>query len=223
MSLYPFDWKRRQSEILIAQVIHVKNCESKNENEKEKARETGRALHGRSPLATPPIAAVAAPPPYDQTHGHEAAPVPMPAPAFLPRCLARRCSCRRRHCCCFFVNEFSKLNPITYVPALADGDFVLTDSFTILMYLEERYRQHHPLLPSDLKKRAINNQAANIVSSSIQPLQNLYVLKFLEEKVGPSEPLAWVQFHIGRGFSALEKVLADHAGKYAAGEEVCLV
>ncbi|KAI6702947.1 hypothetical protein NL676_012083 [Syzygium grande] len=121
-----------------------------------------------------------------------------------------------------FSAEFSKLNPISYVPALADGDFVLADSFAILMYLEERYPQHHPLLPGDLKKRAINYQAANIVSSSIQPLQNLYVLKSLEEKVGPNEPLAWVQFHIGRGFSALEKILADHAGKYATGDEVCL-
>lgn len=121
-----------------------------------------------------------------------------------------------------FGAEFLKVNPINYVPVLADGDFVISDSFAILMYLEEKYPQHHPLLPSDLRKRAINYQAANIVSSSIQPLQNLYVLKFIEEKVGPHEPLTWVQYHIGRGFSALEKVLADHAGKYATGDEVCL-
>lgn len=121
-----------------------------------------------------------------------------------------------------FGAEFSKINPIHYVPALADGDFVLADSFAILMYLEEKYPHHRPLLPSDLEKRAINYQAANIVSASIQPLQNIYVLKFLEEKVSPSEPLSWVQYHIGRGFSALEKVLADHAGKYATGDEVCL-
>ncbi|KAF8031940.1 hypothetical protein BT93_D0988 [Corymbia citriodora subsp. variegata] len=121
-----------------------------------------------------------------------------------------------------FSAEFSKLNPIHYVPALADGDFVLADSFAILMYLEEKYPHHHPLLPSDLVKRAINYQAANIVSSSIQPLQNLYVLKFIGEKVGPSEPLSWVQYHIDRGFSALEKVLAGHAGKYATGDEICL-
>ncbi|KAK3183133.1 hypothetical protein Dsin_030419 [Dipteronia sinensis] len=69
--------------------------------------------------------------------------------------------------------EFRKLNPIGYVPALVDGDVLLSDSFAILMYLEEKYPQHHPLLPSEIKKKAINYQAANIVSSSIQPHQNL--------------------------------------------------
>lgn len=75
-----------------------------------------------------------------------------------------------------------------------------------------------------------NLQAANIISSSIQPLQNLAVLvsffgenpsffvslvmlfvkyytfaaivhqKYIEEKVGPHEKLPWVQSHIIRGF-----------------------
>ncbi|KDO53851.1 hypothetical protein CISIN_1g036651mg [Citrus sinensis] len=47
--------------------------------------------------------------------------------------------------------------------------------FAILMYLEEKNPQH-PLLPSDLKRKAINYQAAYLVSSSIQPLQSLPVL-----------------------------------------------
>ncbi|KAF7127045.1 hypothetical protein RHSIM_Rhsim11G0112100 [Rhododendron simsii] len=50
-----------------------------------------------------------------------------------------------------FSPEFIKLNPIGYVPVLVDEDIVVSDSFAILM-------------------------AANIVSSSIQPLQNLSVL-----------------------------------------------
>lgn len=120
-----------------------------------------------------------------------------------------------------FSPEFSELNPINYVPVLVDGDVKVADSFAILLYLEEKYPQH-PLLPCDLQKKAINYQAANIVSSSIQPLQNLAVLKYIGDKCGPDEQLAWVRHHIGKGFAALEKLLKHHAGKYATGDEVYL-
>ena len=33
----------------------------------------------------------------------------------------------------FGLVEFLKINPIGYVPALVDGDFVVSDSFAILM------------------------------------------------------------------------------------------
>ncbi|KDP32464.1 hypothetical protein JCGZ_13389 [Jatropha curcas] len=117
--------------------------------------------------------------------------------------------------------EFLKLNPIGYVPVLVDGDIVISDSFAILLYLDEKYPQH-PLLPRDVQRRAINYQAANIVSSSIQPLQNLDVLKFIGEKISPDEKIPWVQYHVQKGFAALEKLLKDHAGKYATGDEVFL-
>ncbi|XP_059652167.1 glutathione S-transferase zeta class-like [Cornus florida] len=120
-----------------------------------------------------------------------------------------------------FSPEFTKLNPIGYVPVLVDEDLVVADSFAILMYLEEKYPQH-PLLPRDLQKRAINYQAANIVSSSIQPLQNLDVLKYIEENVNADARVAWVKYHIEKGFAALEKLLKDYAGKYATGDEVFL-
>uniref|UniRef100_A0A0E0MKP5 glutathione transferase n=1 Tax=Oryza punctata TaxID=4537 RepID=A0A0E0MKP5_ORYPU len=54
--------------------------------------------------------------------------------------------------------DFEKINPIKYVPALVDGDFTLSDSLAIILYLEEKYLQH-PLLPRDLKKKALNIQA----------------------------------------------------------------
>ncbi|KAJ7942490.1 Glutathione-S-transferase [Quillaja saponaria] len=109
--------------------------------------------------------------------------------------------------------EFLKLNPIGYIPVLVDGGIVLADSFAILL---------HPFLPHNIHKRAINYQAANIVSSSIQPLQNLEVLKYIEDKVSPDEKLAWAKYHIKKGFTALEKLLKDNAGRYATGDEVFL-
>ncbi|KAK9928620.1 hypothetical protein M0R45_025745 [Rubus argutus] len=118
-----------------------------------------------------------------------------------------------------FSPEFANLNPIGYVPVLVDGDIAVSDSFAILLYLEEKYPQH-PLLPQDLQKKAINFQAANIVCSSIQPLQNLAVLKYIEEKVSPVEKIEWAKVHIGKGFAALEVLLKNFAGRYATGDEV---
>ncbi|XP_039033865.1 glutathione S-transferase zeta class-like [Hibiscus syriacus] len=119
-------------------------------------------------------------------------------------------------------SEFQKLNPIGYVPVLVDGNVVISDSFAIFMYLEEKYPQI-PLLPSDLAKKALNIQAANIVCSSIQPLQNGTVLEYIEAKVGPNERIPWLKFHIGKGFAALEKLLKDPAGRYATGDDFSMV
>ncbi|XP_019198105.1 PREDICTED: glutathione S-transferase 2-like isoform X1 [Ipomoea nil] len=121
-----------------------------------------------------------------------------------------------------FSPEFLKLNPMGYVPALVDGDIVISDSFAILMYLEEKYPQN-PLLPKDPKLKAINFQAANIVSANIQPLQNLVILKYIEDKVGPNEKVPWGLTHIKKGFAALEKLLKSYAGKYATGDQIYLV
>ncbi|KAK4415998.1 Glutathione S-transferase zeta class [Sesamum alatum] len=116
-------------------------------------------------------------------------------------------------------SEFGRLNPLRYVPVLVDGDVVVSDSYAILLYLEEKYPRK-PLLPADPQLRAINLQAASIVSSSIQPLHMLSLLKYIEEKLGPEERQAWAHFHIEKGLLALEKLLRDHAGTYATGEEV---
>ncbi|TVU29633.1 hypothetical protein EJB05_21209 [Eragrostis curvula] len=115
--------------------------------------------------------------------------------------------------------EFVKLNPMKFVPALVDGDAVIGDSYAI--YLEDKYTDP-PLLPQDLKKKALNHQIANIVGSGIQPHQNITVARFIEEKVGAEESLAWIQQQIERGFTALENLIKDCVGKYATGDEVQL-
>ncbi|KAG4378260.1 hypothetical protein GLYMA_17G003200v4 [Glycine max] len=102
--------------------------------------------------------------------------------------------------------EFLKLNPIGFVPVLVDGDSVIVDSLAIIMYLEDKYPDP-PLLPRDIHQRAINFQAATIVSSSIQPFQNYTVVKYIEEKVGTDEKLPWTQSVIGKGF--MGEILPD--------------
>ncbi|KAJ0927326.1 putative glutathione transferase [Helianthus annuus] len=113
--------------------------------------------------------------------------------------------------------EYLKINPIGYAPALVDGGIVLADSFAIILYLEEKYPQH-PLLPRDLVKKAINYQAANIVSSSIQPL----LMHYIGANIGEDEKIQSIHKHVAKGFAALEILLKDHAGKYAIGDEIYL-
>ncbi|KAI7744552.1 hypothetical protein M8C21_028752 [Ambrosia artemisiifolia] len=95
--------------------------------------------------------------------------------------------------------EFLEINPMGNVPAIKDGDMVLADSSAILMYLDEKYPQH-PLLPHDLRKRAINYQVANLVSSSIQPILRIPVLGYIRNNFGPYERTAWIHKHLGKGF-----------------------
>ncbi|KAK9273667.1 hypothetical protein L1049_018477 [Liquidambar formosana] len=99
-------------------------------------------------------------------------------------------------------------------------DLYLTTSVDISReYLEEKYPQK-ALLPLDPRLKAVNLQAASIISSSIQPLQMLSVLKYIEEKVGREERLSWAVYYVEKGFFALEKLLEDCVGRYATGEEV---
>jgi glutathione S-transferase len=58
---------------------------------------------------------------------------------------------------------YIKLNPSGLVPALEDGDFVLTESSAILKYIADKFDS--PAYPKDLKKRARVNEIMDWVNT----------------------------------------------------------
>ncbi|XP_045132524.1 maleylacetoacetate isomerase-like isoform X3 [Portunus trituberculatus] len=113
-------------------------------------------------------------------------------------------------------DEYTKVNPMGQVPALIVEDKMLTQSISIMEYLEETYPQN-PLLPKEPLLRAKVREICEVIGSGIQPLQNLAVL----QKIG-DEKMEWGHFYINKGFCALEQLLAGCAGKYSVGDQVTL-
>lgn len=118
---------------------------------------------------------------------------------------------------------YAAVNPMHEVPSLLIDGHTLSQSLPILEYLDET-RPTPPLLPADAFGRAKARQLAECVNASIQPLQNLRVLKKLEADFGAGEETrkAWVAHFIQSGFRGIEAILRDTAGNFAVGNAVSL-
>ena len=104
---------------------------------------------------------------------------------------------------------FKALNPQGLVPALVDGDHVLTQSVAIIEWLEERYPKP-ALLPSDMNDRAYVRALAAIVGCDIHPVNNKRILDTLRARFGADDAAInqWCSSWIADGFDAYEALLA---------------
>lgn len=116
---------------------------------------------------------------------------------------------------------FKALNPQGLVPALAEGDQVLTQSPAIIEWLEERYPTP-PLLPTDPDERARVRAMAALVGCDIHPINNRRILEYLRKQLGCDEAAvqAWCGTWIDAGFAALEQQLAadKQRGRFCFGD-----
>jgi len=115
--------------------------------------------------------------------------------------------------------QFLAINPAGKLPALLDGDLVLTESAAIVWYLAEKYRK---FLPADLAGRAeVNRWLLFTVTELEQPLwriaknRNLYPEA---QRLAADIPLA------SQDFRAMADVAEKHmAGrKFVVGEEATI-
>src|SRR5580698_3049803 len=79
--------------------------------------------------------------------------------------------------------EYLQVNIQGFVPALElDDGVVLTQSVAIIEYLDELY-PNPPLLPAQPPARARVRALTQAIASDIHPINNLRVLRYLEEKL----------------------------------------
>jgi maleylpyruvate isomerase len=130
------------------------------------------------------------------------------------------------------LSEFLSINVQGFVPALSlDDGAVLTQSVAIMEYLDEIYPSPR-LLPAEPLARARVRALTLAITSDIHPLNNLRVLRYLEDKLSLDKDArdAWYRHWVQVGFSALERWLVRDAatGRFCHGDsptlaDICLV
>lgn len=127
--------------------------------------------------------------------------------------------------------EFVQLNPQSRVPVLLHGNRVFAQSLAIIEYLDETWPTP-PLLPVGPRDRARVRCIAQLIACDIHPLNNVSVLRFLENAWAVPRPERdeWIRHWIREGFQALEPMLAEsHAtGEFCEGDvpslaDCCLI
>jgi maleylacetoacetate isomerase/maleylpyruvate isomerase len=128
--------------------------------------------------------------------------------------------------------DYLRINPQGLVPALADGDAVVTQSVAIIEYLEEAYPDTPRVLPASPAARARVRSLAAIVAADTHPLNNLRVLKYLQTELGLDEATrtAWYHRWLMECFDAMEARLnaEPETGRFCHGDQptladICLV
>ncbi len=119
------------------------------------------------------------------------------------------------------------LNPNRLVPTLVDGDFILTESSTILKYLADKF--NHPAYPKDLKKRARVNEMMDWFNTGFYRDYAYGVVypQIYPHHKRPSDELQKGTIEWGKGLTKKWlKVLNDHwlgkGNKYLTGDQLTI-
>ena len=112
-----------------------------------------------------------------------------------------------------FSAAYRALNPQMLVPSYCEGEQTLSQSLAIIEYLEERH-PNPALLPKGSQARAQVRSLALSIACDIHPLNNLRVLRYLEQQLVLDKAARerWYCHWIDEGFSALETRLMAQRG-----------
>jgi len=122
--------------------------------------------------------------------------------------------------------EYLAKQPFGQIPAIDDDGFILYESRAIARYLEEKYpNQGTKLLPSDLKGRALAEQAASIEAFSFDAhatpiiVEIVYKPNFYGQPTDPKK-VAESKAALDTKLDVYEQILSKQ--KYLAGDEFTL-
>jgi maleylacetoacetate isomerase len=126
-------------------------------------------------------------------------------------------------------DEYRALNAQGLVPMLEIEGLRLTQSLSIMVYLNQRFPDPM-LMPRDPADGAHVRSMALAIACDIHPLNNLRVLKYLKSDLDCSQEDTdrWYAHWISEGLPALEAMARPRAGAFLFGEEptiadVCLI
>ena len=118
------------------------------------------------------------------------------------------------------------VNPQGLVPTLEIDGHILGQSLAIIDYLDARFPSPR-LIPADALARAMTLQRALVIAADIHPVDNLRVLRRLNEMgVDQAARDDWYRHWIIEGFTALETLAGSGAflgGRSPDLSDVCLV
>lgn len=114
------------------------------------------------------------------------------------------------------------------VPILEDKDKIMTQSLSIIEYLDEWYThfgtaQRKRFLPIYIPEKIKVRELAQIIACDIHPIDNLRVLKYLQNNfnITEDEKIEWYHYWIHEGFRKIEEHLSKD-NKFCVGNEITL-
>lgn len=122
---------------------------------------------------------------------------------------------------------YKNINPQGLVPTLATDQGTLTQSLAILEWLEEAFPKPS-IIPGDPWQKAQLRSLAYLVGCDIHPVNNLRILKYLQQELAVSDDAKtqWYKHWIHTGFTALEAQLDDQPfcrSQQPSIADICLV
>ncbi len=125
---------------------------------------------------------------------------------------------------------YRQLNPNAVVPTLVDHGVAINQSIAIIEYLDEAYPAIR-LLPNDSIKRAQVRAIALTIACDIHPLQNMRVLKYLENEFGFTQDQKndWYRHWVSQGLASVEAMVAKLGhSSFCSGQtpglaDICLI
>ena len=117
--------------------------------------------------------------------------------------------------------KYTQKNPLGQVPFFEDNHISLSQSMTIIEYIDTAF-PGPKVLPGDLADRMLVKQMCEIINSGIQPLHNLSTGQKLSKDFHASklDIKKWNAYWISKGLHSIEALVKAHAGQYAFSDQI---